>query len=217
VAQFTGFRSEQIAPYVAIDHAPAIKAPDGKTTARRQAATRHMSPEVNRNVDDQDDIILADLDDGNWVQRCPGRTCMTVLREENRGNRQYPGSHATGKPYEILTEAAFAGMTIVGKISATVSCSTPSAAWPPMPMKGGMAIPTALVETGAPKQGQRMVIGTVKRDIHDIGKNLVRPDPLINKGARIRVIDLGITMPSTAILDALEAGKAQISRHVRAV
>ncbi len=49
-----------------------------------------------------------------------------------------------------------------------------------------------LVETGAPKLG-KMVIGTVKGDIHDIGKNLVG---MMMEGAGFDVVDLGINNPS---------------------
>ena len=56
-------------------------------------------------------------------------------------------------------------------------------------MKAGMAILRPLLaETGAPKIG-KMVIGTVKGDIHDIGKNLVG---MMMEGAGFEVIDLGI-------------------------
>jgi methanogenic corrinoid protein MtbC1 len=79
-------------------------------------------------------------------------------------------------------------------------------------MKGGMAIlKPLLVETGAPRIG-KMVIGTVKGDIHDIGKNLVS---MMMEGAGFEVVDLGINNAVENYLEALE-GTARHPRHVGA-
>jgi 5-methyltetrahydrofolate--homocysteine methyltransferase len=74
-------------------------------------------------------------------------------------------------------------------------------------MKGGMAILRPLLaETGAPPIG-KMVIGTVKGDIHDIGKNLVA---MMLEGAGFEVINLGINNDVDSYLDALEEHKPDI-------
>jgi len=74
-------------------------------------------------------------------------------------------------------------------------------------MKAGMGIlKPLLAETGAPKQG-KMVIGTVKGDIHDIGKNLVS---MMMEGAGFEVVDLGINNPAENYLEALEKEDADI-------
>ena len=68
-------------------------------------------------------------------------------------------------------------------------------------MKGGMFIlKPLLAETGAPRVG-KMVIGTVKGDIHDIGKNLVS---MMMEGAGFEVVDLGINNPVENYLTAME-------------
>ena len=68
-------------------------------------------------------------------------------------------------------------------------------------MKGGMEILRPLLaETGAEPIG-KMVIGTVKGDIHDIGKNLVG---MMMEGAGFEVIDLGIDNPVENYLEAIE-------------
>tara|TARA_B110000305_G_C19306662_1_gene571904 strand:- start:605 stop:1129 length:525 start_codon:yes stop_codon:yes gene_type:complete len=68
-------------------------------------------------------------------------------------------------------------------------------------MKGGMFIlKPLLAETGAPRVG-KMVIGTVKGDIHDIGKNLVT---MMMEGAGFEVLDLGINNPVENYIEALE-------------
>ncbi|MGB1753126.1 MAG: corrinoid protein, partial [Paracoccaceae bacterium] len=74
-------------------------------------------------------------------------------------------------------------------------------------MKGGMAIlKPLLAETGAPRVG-KMVIGTVKGDIHDIGKNLVS---MMMEGAGFEVVDLGINNPVDNYLEALESEQPDI-------
>ena len=74
-------------------------------------------------------------------------------------------------------------------------------------MKGGMEILRPLLtETGAPSMG-KMVIGTVKGDIHDIGKNLVG---MMMEGAGFEVVDLGINNDVEAYLAALEEHKPDI-------
>ena len=74
-------------------------------------------------------------------------------------------------------------------------------------MKGGMAILRPLLaETGAEPVG-KMIIGTVKGDIHDIGKNLVA---MMMEGAGFEVINLGINNPVENFLEALEEHKPDI-------
>ena len=74
-------------------------------------------------------------------------------------------------------------------------------------MKSGMFIlRPLLIATGAPQLG-KMVIGTVKGDIHDIGKNLVS---MMMEGAGFDVIDLGINNPVENYLAALEEHKPDI-------
>ena len=90
-------------------------------------------------------------------------------------------------PYDILTKALVEGMRIVG-----------------IDFRDGILfVPEVLLAaTGAPKQG-KMVIGTVKGDIHDIGKNLVG---MMMEGAGFDVIDLGIN-------NAVEKYMAAIEEH----
>ena len=74
-------------------------------------------------------------------------------------------------------------------------------------MKAGMTIlRPLLIATGAPRMG-KMVIGTVKGDIHDIGKNLVS---MMMEGAGFEVIDIGINNPVENYLAAIEEHKPDI-------
>jgi len=110
-------------------------------------------------------------------------------------------------PYDVLTKALVAGMTIVGADFRDGILFVPEVLLAANAMKAGMFIlKPLLVETGAPRMG-KMVIGTVKGDIHDIGKNLVA---MMMEGAGFEVRDLGINNSVEKYLEALEAEKPDI-------
>lgn len=111
------------------------------------------------------------------------------------------------EPYQVLTEALVSGMTIVGRDFRDGILYVPEVLMAANAMKAGMAIlKPLLAETGAPRMGA-MVIGTVKGDIHDIGKNLVS---MMMEGAGFEVVDLGINNPVENYLEALEEHKPDI-------
>ncbi|MBX6320603.1 MAG: B12-binding domain-containing protein [Rhodospirillaceae bacterium] len=110
-------------------------------------------------------------------------------------------------PYDTLTKALVEGMRIVGIDFRDGILFVPEVLMAANAMKAGMAILRPLLaETGAPKIG-KMVIGTVKGDIHDIGKNLVS---MMMEGAGFEVIDLGINNPVEKYLAALEEHRPDI-------
>jgi methylmalonyl-CoA mutase cobalamin-binding domain/chain len=110
-------------------------------------------------------------------------------------------------PYRVLTEALVGGMTIVGIDFRDGILFVPEVLLAANAMKGGMAIlRPLLIATGAPPSG-KMVIGTVKGDIHDIGKNLVG---MMMEGAGFEVIDLGINCDVDKYLNALAEHKPDI-------
>jgi methylmalonyl-CoA mutase cobalamin-binding domain/chain len=110
-------------------------------------------------------------------------------------------------PYKVLTEALVEGMRIVGVDFRDGILFVPEVLLAANSMKAGMSIlRPLLIATGAPRQG-KMVIGTVKGDIHDIGKNLVG---MMMEGAGFEVIDLGINNPVEKYLDAIEQHKPDI-------
>jgi len=110
-------------------------------------------------------------------------------------------------PYDILTKALVEGMRIVGVDFRDGILFVPEVLMSANAMKAGMQLLRPLLaETGAPKVG-KMVIGTVKGDIHDIGKNLVC---MMMEGAGFEVIDLGINNPVEKYLDAIEEHKPDI-------
>jgi len=156
-------------------------------------------------MSDEEDIILADLDDDELVQQMFD-DLYDGLKEEIEESvnillsRDWP-------PYRILTEALVGGMTIVGQDFRDGILFVPEVLLAANAMKGGMAIlKPLLAETGAPRVGG-IVIGTVKGDIHDIGKNLVA---MMMEGAGFEVEDIGINNPVENYLAALEEHKPEI-------
>ncbi|MBA5779348.1 cobalamin B12-binding domain-containing protein [Stappia sp. F7233] len=110
-------------------------------------------------------------------------------------------------PYRVLTEALVEGMRIVGIDFRDGILFVPEVLLSANAMKAGMGLLRPLLaETGAPKVG-KMIIGTVKGDIHDIGKNLVS---MMMEGAGFEVIDLGINNPVENYLAAIEEHQPDI-------
>ncbi|MSU91390.1 cobalamin-binding protein [Rhodobacteraceae bacterium 2CG4] len=155
--------------------------------------------------DEGDDIVLGELDDDELVQQMHD-DLYDGLRDEiveavhillDRG----------WQPYDVLTRALVEGMRIVGIDFRDGILFVPEVLLAANAMKAGMGIlKPLLIETGAPRLG-RMVIGTVKGDIHDIGKNLVS---MMMEGAGFEVIDLGINNPVETYLEALEREQPDI-------
>jgi 5-methyltetrahydrofolate--homocysteine methyltransferase len=111
------------------------------------------------------------------------------------------------KPYNVLTQALVGGMTIVGNDFRDGILFVPEVLLSANAMKGGMAIlKPLLIATGAPRVG-KMVIGTVKGDIHDIGKNLVG---MMMEGAGFEIVDIGINNSVEAYLEAIKIEEPDI-------
>ena len=110
-------------------------------------------------------------------------------------------------PYDVLTKALVEGMRIVGIDFRDGILFVPEVLMSANAMKAGMFILRPLLAaTGAPKMG-KMVIGTVKGDIHDIGKNLVS---MMMEGAGFEVFDIGINNSVENYLAAIEKHQPEI-------
>jgi 5-methyltetrahydrofolate--homocysteine methyltransferase len=108
---------------------------------------------------------------------------------------------------KVLNEALVAGMTIVGIDFRDGILFVPEVLMSANAMKAGMAILKPLLSQSDQPTAGKMVIGTVKGDIHDIGKNLVC---MMMEGAGFEVIDLGINTPVEDYLAALAEHKPEI-------
>lgn len=156
-------------------------------------------------ADQEDEIILSELDDEELVQQMFD-DLYDGLKEEIE-EAVHILLERKWEPYRILTEALVGGMTIVGQDFRDGILFVPEVLLAANAMKGGMSIlKPLLAETGAPRIG-KMVIGTVKGDIHDIGKNLVS---MMMEGAGFEVVDLGINNPVENYLEALDTEQPDI-------
>ncbi len=151
------------------------------------------------------DIVLADLPDDELVEQMFD-DLYDGLADEVREGTEILLSRGWD-PKRVLDEALVGGMTIVGIDFRDGILFVPEVLLAANSMKSGMAILRPLLaETGAEPVG-KMVIGTVKGDIHDIGKNLVG---MMMEGAGFEVIDLGINTDADAYIEALGNEKPDI-------
>ena len=173
-----------------------------------------MSEEEQFNEDEE--LDLSTLPDDELVQQMHD-DLYDGLKEEIEEGTNILLERGWGAD-KILNDALVEGMRIVGIDFRDGILFVPEVLLAANAMKGGMAILRPLLaETGAPPIG-KMVIGTVKGDIHDIGKNLVG---MMLEGAGFEVIDLGINNPVENYMDALEEHKPDMlgtvsNTHLRA-
>jgi methylmalonyl-CoA mutase cobalamin-binding domain/chain len=134
-----------------------------------------------------EDIDLNDLNDSELTEQMHDDLYDGLREEIVEGTEILLGRGWS--PEKVLNEALVAGMQIVGVDFRDGILFVPEVLLAANAMKGGMAVlKPLLAETGAKPIG-KMVIGTVKGDIHDIGKNLVG---MMMEGAGFEVIDIGI-------------------------
>ena len=110
-------------------------------------------------------------------------------------------------PVDILDQGLLAGMDVVGQRFKAEEMFIPEVLRCAKCMHGAMEILRPLLaETGAESIGT-IVIGTVKGDLHDIGKNLVG---MMFEGAGFNVVDLGIDKEPQMFVDAIKEHKAKL-------
>ena len=152
-----------------------------------------------------DDFNLADLSDQELVEQMWDDLYDGLADEISEGVTIL--LERGWEPYSVLTEALVEGMRIVGIDFRDGILFVPEVLMSANAMKSGMSIlRPLLIESGAPRLGT-FVIGTVKGDIHDIGKNLV---VMMMEGAGFEVHDLGINVDVDTYLEALETIKPDV-------
>ena len=157
------------------------------------------------NEEYEEDIILADLSDEELVEQMFDDLYDGLKEEIEEGTNILLSRGWSAE--KVLNEALVAGMTIVGIDFRDGILFVPEVLMAANAMKGGMAIlKPLLAETGAKPVGT-MVIGTVKGDIHDIGKNLVG---MMLEGAGFEVFDIGINSSVEDFFAAMEKHKPDV-------
>ena len=155
--------------------------------------------------EEQEEIVLSELPDEELVKQMHDDLYDGLADEIVEGttillDRGWDAS-------DVLNKALVEGMRIVGIDFRDGILFVPEVLLAANAMKGGMAVLRPLLaETGAARVG-KVVIGTVKGDIHDIGKNLVG---MMLEGAGFEVVDLGINNPVERYLAALDEHQPDI-------
>ena len=161
--------------------------------------------DIEDDYDDEDDLDLRTLPDDELVEQMQD-DLYNGLKEEVAEGTEILLERGWDAP-KVLEEALVGGMTIVGIDFRDGILFVPEVLMSANAMKAGMEILRPLLsQSDAPTAG-KMVIGTVKGDIHDIGKNLVC---MMMEGAGFDVVDLGINTPVEDYLAALEEHKPDI-------
>lgn len=155
--------------------------------------------------DEEDDLDLRTLPDDELVEQMHD-DLYNGLKEEVREGTEILLERGWSAN-KTLNEALVAGMTIVGIDFRDGILFVPEVLMSANAMKSGMAILKPLLSESDEPAAGKMVVGTVKGDIHDIGKNLVC---MMMEGAGFEVIDLGINTPVEDFLAALEEHKPEI-------
>ena len=110
-------------------------------------------------------------------------------------------------PTTVLEEGLIAGMNIIGKRFKEGEIYMPEVMVAAKAMHAGLDVLKPLL-VGAAKQAKgTVVIGTIKGDLHDIGKNLVI---MMLEGVGFEVIDLGVDVPPEKFITAIEAYHPQV-------
>ncbi|MDQ3408000.1 MAG: B12-binding domain-containing protein [Chloroflexota bacterium] len=156
-------------------------------------------------TDQYEEIDLASLPDDELVEQMHNDLYDGMRDEVVAGTRiLLDRGFAANK---VLDDALVAGMKIVGVDFRDGILFVPEVLLAANAMKAGMAVLRPLLaETGAEPVG-KVVIGTVKGDIHDIGKNLVG---MMFEGAGFEVVDIGINSDAEKFIAALEEHKPDI-------
>ncbi len=156
-------------------------------------------------MSDEEDIILSALSDEDLVLQMHDDLYDGLKEEIAEGTEILLDRGWSAE--KVLSNALVDGMTVVGIDFRDGILFVPEVLLAANAMKGGMSILRPLLaETGAKPVGT-MVIGTVKGDIHDIGKNLVA---MMLEGAGFEVYDIGINNAVEDYVAALERHKPDI-------
>jgi len=153
----------------------------------------------------EEEIVLSELPDEELVKQMHDDLYDGLADEIHEGTQILLDREWSAE--KVLNDALVEGMRIVGIDFRDGILFVPEVLLAANAMKAGMELLRPLLaETGAERVG-KVVIGTVKGDIHDIGKNLVA---MMLEGAGFEVVDLGINNPVEDYLAALEEHKPDI-------
>ena len=110
-------------------------------------------------------------------------------------------------PYDVLTNGLQAGLEAVGARFKRNQAYIPEVLLAARAMQAGMNVLTPLLAESGAKPIAKVVLGTVKDDLHDIGKNMVG---MMLEGSRFQVIDLGVNVPAEKFVAIVESEQSTL-------
>ncbi len=160
---------------------------------------------MNDQYDNDADIILSELPDEELIEQMHDDIYDGLAEEIAEGtqillDRGWSASR-------ILEEALVGGMAIVGVDFRDGILFVPEVLMSANAMKAGMEILKPILSASGAEPVGRVVVGTVKGDIHDIGKNLVG---MMLEGAGFEVNDIGINIDADTYINAITESGATI-------
>jgi len=165
-----------------------------------------MNSEMDANNDiEEDEIVLSELPDDELVEQMHDDLYDGMREEIIEGTTLLLDRGWSAEA--VLNKALVGGMQIVGVDFRDGILFVPEVLLAANSMKGGMEILKPLLAESGVKPVGKMVIGTVKGDIHDIGKNLVA---MMMEGAGFEVVDIGINCSVEDYFAALEEHKPDV-------
>jgi len=160
---------------------------------------------MSQDNDQNDEIVLSELADDELTEQMYDDLYDGLAEEIAEGTQILLDRGWDAK--KVLDDVLVGGMNIVGEDFRDGILFVPEVLLAANAMKAGMALlKPILSETGAEPVG-KLIIGTVKGDIHDIGKNLVG---MMMEGAGFEVIDLGINTDADTYVEALKEHRPNI-------
>ena len=160
---------------------------------------------MNEQNDNEEEIILSELPDDELIQQMHDDIYDGLDEEIAEGTQILldRGWSAT----RVLEEALVGGMAIVGVDFREGILFVPEVLMSAKAMKAGMELLKPVLSASGVEPIGKVVIGTVKGDIHDIGKNLVG---MMLEGAGFEVTDLGVNIDADTYIDAIKDTGATI-------
>ncbi|MFC1777559.1 B12-binding domain-containing protein, partial [Pseudomonadota bacterium] len=155
--------------------------------------------------DNEEDIILSELADEDLIEQMHDDIYDGLAKEIAEGTQVLldRGWSAT----RVLEEALVGGMAIVGVDFRDGILFVPEVLMSTNAMKAGMEILKPILAASGTEPVGKVVVGTVKGDIHDIGKNLVG---MMLEGAGFEVTDIGVNIDADTYIDAMTESGANI-------
>jgi methylmalonyl-CoA mutase cobalamin-binding domain/chain len=160
---------------------------------------------MTEQFDNEEDIVLSELSDDELIEQMHDDIYDGLANEVAEGTQILldRGWSAT----IVLKQALVGGMAVVGVDFRDGILFVPEVLMSASAMKAGMELLKPILSASGAKPIGKVVVGTVKGDIHDIGKNLVG---MMLEGAGFEVTDLGINIDADTYIEAITESGATI-------